>query len=431
MAKVAFTAGRIAAFKCPVGKTQAFMWDSTTTRLGLRVTPSGTPAFVFQGEYDGKSIRMVIGGVDDWTIPKAQAQARVFQTEIDAGRDPRELKAENRASDTAKREAKKREKITFGEAWAAYVEERKSSWGKHHYNDHLKLAHAGGAPCKTPKGALTIAGPLASFLAMPLKAVNAATVQSWAVREAAKRPARARLSLRLLKAFLTWCATESDYQDITNREAATGKKVRDSVGTAKIKNDYIQKEQLSAWFSNVQKIHNPVIAGFLQCLLITGARREELAGLKWTDVNFQWNGMSIRDKIEGIRAVPLTPYVAHLIQAMPRRNKYVFSSPASASGRLVEPTIAHKQACAAAGLELSLHGLRRSFASLCEHLDVPSGITATIQGHKPQGVRERNYIRRNIDVLRPHHIRIEAWMLEQGQVSFDVCASADGRLRVV
>jgi integrase len=407
------------------------MWDTSSPRLGLRLTPSGKPAFVFQGEYEGGSIRIVIGAVNDWTIPKAQAQARLFQTEIDAGRDPRELKAENRASDTAKRETKKREKLTFGEAWAAYVAERKPSWGAHHYNDHLKLAHLGGKPCKKPKGTLTIAGPLAGFMPMPLKAVTPTTVQAWAAKEAVTRPARARLSLRLLKAFLSWCASESAYSEITNKQAASGKKVRDSVGTAKTKNDYIQKEQLSAWFSNVQKIPNPVIAGFLQCLLLTGARREELAGLKWDDVNFQWRGISIKDKVDGVRAVPLTPYVAHIIQAMPRRNKYVFSSPTSASGRLVEPTIAHNQACATAGLDLTLHGLRRSFASLCEWLDIPSGISAQIQGHKPQGVREQNYIRRPIDLLRVHHEKIEAWMLEHGQVNFDAGAATDSRLRVV
>jgi integrase len=431
MAKVAFTAGRIAAFKCPPGQNQAFMWDLTVSRLGLRVTPTGKPAYVFQGEYSGKSVRIVIGAVNDWTIPKAQAQARLFQTEIDAGRDPRELKAENRASDTAKRETKQREKITFGQAWTVYVAERKPAWGERHYIDHVKLAHVGGEPCKRPKDSKTIAGPLAIFLPMPLKAITPELLQSWATKEVARRPARARLSLRLLKAFLSWCAAEPAYQDITNKDAASGKKVKDATGTASAKNDYLQREQLTAWFSHVQKIPNPVIAAYLQCLLLTGARREELTGLKWDDVNFQWHGMSIKDKVDGIRAVPLTPYVAHLIQALPKRNEYVFSSAGSASGRLIAPDIAHRQACTGAGLEVSLHGLRRSFASLCEWLDIPGGISAQIQGHKPQGVREQNYIRRPIDLLRVHHENIEAWMLAHGQVSFDASATADSRLRVV
>ena len=83
-----------------------------------------------------------------------------------------------------------------------------------------------------------------------------------------------------------------------------------------------------------------------------------------------------------------------------------------------------------AGLELTLHGLRRSFASLCEWLDIPGGISAQIQGHAPQGVREQNYIRRPLDLLRVHHERIEAWILEQAGVQFDAQAEP-GKLRMV
>lgn len=174
-----------------------------------------------------------------------------------------------------------------------------------------------------------------------------------------------------------------------------------------------------------------MIAGYLQCLLLTGARREELAGLRWDDVNFQWRGIAMKDKVEGERTVPLTPYVAHLLSALPRRNQWVFSAPAAESGRLAEPSIAHRRACAVAGLEgLTLHGLRRSFASLCEWIDVPGGISAQIQGHAPQGVREQNYIRRPLDLLRLHHEKIEAWILEQAGVVFDPKA-APGALRVV
>jgi integrase len=97
----------------------------------------------------------------------------------------------------------------------------------------------------------------------------------------------------------------------------------------------------------------------------------------------------------------------------------------------MEPAIALRQACAMAGLTLSLHGLRRSFASLCEWIEIPSGISAQIQGHKPQGVREQNYIRRPIDLLRLHHDKIEAWILEQGLVRFDADLASDGRLRIV
>ncbi len=431
MAKVAFTAGRVAALKCEAGKAQAFLWDSTAPGLGLRVTPAGKPAYVFQGRFEGQTMRVTIGSPSAWSIPKAQERARDLQCQIDAGRDPREVKAAITAADVAKRETTKRKTATVGEAWAAYVAERRTHWSEHHIADHEKLAQAGGVARGNRKGVQTIAGPLAVLMPLPLRDIDAATVQAWAAKESPKRPARVRLALRLLKAFLRWCAAEPAYKEVTDATAASGTKTRETVGKGRPKNDHLQREQLSPWFDAVRSIQNPVISAYLQSLLLTGARREELAGLRWSDVDFQWRGIAMKDKIEGERMVPLTPYVANLLASLPRRNEWVFSAPAAASGRLAEPSIAHRRACAVAGLDgLTLHGLRRSFASLCEWLDIPGGISAQIQGHAPQGVREQNYIRRPLDLLRLHHEKIEAWLLAQAGVSFDANTVPRG-LRVV
>ena len=85
---------------------------------------------------------------------------------------------------------------------------------------------------------------------------------------------------------------------------------------------------------------------------------------------------------------------------------------------MVDPRIAHNKACVIAGLELTLHGLRRSFASLCEWTETPAGIAAQIQGHKPQGVREKNYIRRPLDLIRMWHVKFELWILNEANLEF-------------
>lgn len=430
MAKIAFTAGRVSGFKCPPNKAQAFLWDATAPGLGLRATPAGKPAYVFQGVYQGATIRLTIGSPDAWSIPDAQAKARELQRLIDEGKDPRELKREALAAHAEKQAAAAANAVTVGEAWERYLEQRRPFWGERNYLDHVRMAQAGGEKRKRLPGVKTMPGPLAELMPLRLVELTAPAIEAWAAKEAQDRPARVRLALRLLKAFMRWAATEPDLKGKADPTATSAKKVREVAGKAKPKNDYLQREQLPAWFAHVRQIQNPAITAYLQCLLLTGARREELAELKWEDVNFQWRGMELKDKIKGRRAVPLTPFVAHLLATLPRRNEWVFSSPTSASGRLTEPSIAHRQACTAAGLELTLHGLRRSFASLCEWLDIPGGISAQIQGHAPQGVREQNYIRRPLDLLRVHHERIEAWILEQAGVQFDAQAEP-GKLRMV
>jgi hypothetical protein len=72
-----------------------------------------------------------------------------------------------------------------------------------------------------------------------------------------------------------------------------------------------------------------------------------------------------------------------------------------------------------AGIEgLTLHGLRRSFKSLTEWLEIPAGVVAQIMGHKPSATAEKHYTVRPLDLLRLHHEKIEAWILEQAGVSF-------------
>ncbi|CAE6495483.1 hypothetical protein NMYAN_140012 [Nitrosomonas nitrosa] len=62
-------------------------------------------------------------------------------------------------------------------------------------------------------------------------------------------------------------------------------------------------------------------------------------------------------------------------------------------------------------IDLSIHGLQRSFASLSEWVETPAGIAAQIQGHKPQDVRGKRYIRRLLILLRMWHSKIEVLIL--------------------
>jgi integrase len=111
--------------------------------------------------------------------------------------------------------------------------------------------------------------------------------------------------------------------------------------------------------------------------------------------------------------------VAHLLSRLPRNNQWVFSSQASKSGKLRDPRAAHVQALEAAAIpHISLHGLRRSFGTLCEWVEVPAGISAQIMGHKPSAIAEKHYRRRPLDLLRMWHVKIEAWILEQAGIYF-------------
>ena len=441
MAKIAFTAGRVSGFKCPPDKKQAFMWDVTAPGLGLRATPAGKPAYVFQSVYQGKDIRLTIGSPAAWSIPDAQAKARELQRLIDEGKDPRDLKREAIAAVEAKRQQEQEQEqadkvaaVTVGEAWAAYIAERTPHWGELHRKDHERLTRAGGETSKrgTRGRGVTIAGPLHPLLGLALRDLTAPVIEAWAAREAQTRPTAARLAWRLLKAFLGWCAEQPEYAPVLpSVNPAKTKKAREALGKPKAKDDSLLKEQLPAWFAAVRSIGNPTVAAYLQTLLLTGARPGEVLAMRWDDLNTQWRGLTIRDKVEGERVIPLTPYVHNLLAALPRRNEFVFASSRNENTPLTEPNHAHDKACKVAAIDaLTLHGLRRSFGTLSEWLEVPAGVVAQIQGHKPSATAEKHYRVRPLDLLRVHHERIEAWILEQAGIVFDAKA-APGTLRVV
>jgi integrase len=431
--RVTFTAGRVAAFTCPADKVQAFLWDAQVPGLGLRATPNGKPAYIFQSVYAGKTLRLTIGAPAAWTIGDARIKARELQTLIDAGRDPRAVKAERAAADKAARAASAATAATVAEAWAKYLAERKAHWGERTYADHEKMAKAGGEPASrgTRGKGKTIPGPLHALLPLRLSDLTPEAIEAWAAREGKARPTYGRLAWRYLRAFLNWCGEHPEYRAAVSVNPAKTRRTREAFGKPRAKTDALLREQLPAWFAAVRDISAPTIAAALQIMLLTGAREGEVLTIRWEDINERWRGLVIRDKVEGERVIPLTPYVHHLLASLPRRNEWVFSSPASASGRIAIPSRQHSAACNVAGIEgMTLHGLRRSFGTLSEWLELPAGVVAQIQGHKPSATAEKHYRVRPLDLLRVHHERLEAWMLEQAGIELGA-AGEPGKLQLV
>lgn len=441
------TAGLIERLNCPPDKSQVFLRDTKAPGLRVRATPpssknpQGFKAFVFEAKLHRQTLRRTIGDVKAWSIEAARTEANRLRVTLDNGTDPRELDRlkqaaaqEKKAHEAAQARAATQQALTLGEAWAVYLHERRPYWGELHYRDHVDKAKAGGLPSgrRGAGAALTKPGPLASLMPVALKDLDQASIERWAALEGLTRPASARLAWRLLTVFLTWCAEQPAYAALLpEKNPAKTKKAREALGKAGVKTDVLQREQIAPWFAAVQQLQNPLIAACLQIMLLTGARPGEVLSLRWEDVNTQWKGIAIRDKVEGMREIPATPYVLYLLASLPRRNEWVFSSPTSASGCMSEPNNPHTRACMAAGLQgLTLHGLRRSFKSLTEWLEVPVGVVAQIQGHKPSATAEKHYTIRPLELLRLHHEKIEAWILEQAGIAFEA-NSVQPQLRAV
>lgn len=422
MAKIPFTAKRVREYSCASGRGQSFLWDSTAPGLGLRATKTGGKAYVFQGRLGTRTLRVTIGSPDSWPLGEAQSKARELQRLIDQGIDPREVKRKALAEREMQVARERTEALAVGEVWQVYLEARKPRWGVRHLQDHQKLAKG---PGEDKFGKPTVPGVLYVFMDMRLVDVTPEFVLEWAEKEEKVRGTQAQLGWRLLSAFFNWCSEQKEYSELVPNNPVRRKAAREVLGRQEAKQDVLLKQQLPAFFDAVQGLSNPVAATYILVLLLTGARPSELLALQWRDINFRWKSLTIRDKDEskggrdGKRVIPLTPFVHYLLLGMPKKNQWVFAG--EAKGKHIRSP--HERLAEAAHVAdvtgITFQGLRRSFGSLSEWLELPAGVIAQIQGHKPSATREKHYIIRPLDLLRIHHERLEGWILEQACVCWE------------
>lgn len=426
------TAGAIERLTCPPGKTQAFLRDAKAPGLRVRVTTSGAKSFVFEAKLDRQTIRRTIGDVRAWAIDAARAEARRLRVTLDGGEDPRELERQAAAATAAKKVADAARDLTVGEVWPRYLAEgrpkRKDSWKPRYRADLETMAAAGGVPKKRGAG-LTRPGPLHPLLALPLVEVGEDTLKSWFDREALAGKHQAARGLMMFRGFLRWCSARPEYRGLTDRDAGKAASIVESLPSNIRRTDALEAAQVAGWWAGVEQLSNRTASVYLRSLLLTGARREELAALTWANVDFQWRKLTIADKVEATRDLPLTPYLAQLLAALPRVNAFVFASSGKA-GRIADTRASHSKVLKSAGIAgLSIHGLRRSFSLLGEAAGAPAGAIAQVMGHRPSATAE-GYRPRSIDALRPFLGRIEAHILELAGVTF-VADAEPGKLRAV
>jgi integrase len=145
---------------------------------------------------------------------------------------------------------------------------------------------------------------------------------------------------------------------------------------------------------------NPFGVACVRLLLLTGWRRGEAAGLRWSELDLPGRTARLSDTKTGESARPLARAAVDLLQRMPRtESPFVF--PARTEGRALQglPRM-WERVRSLAGLpdEVTLHTLRHSFASLAADLGYGDAAIAALIGHARGGVTAR-YTHRSDQVL--------------------------------
>ena len=420
--------GLIIALKCPPEREQVFLKDSKARGLSVRATRSGRKAFVFESRINSRTFRVTLGEPGAMTIDNARLEAARLRVLAGEGKDPRELERQ-RAEDAAKAQAaaeaeatqEERRQVTVAEVWQRYVAEgkpkRRDAWKPRYVADMAKMVAPGGEPKKRGEG-LIKPGHLAPLMPKRLSEISDDLLADWFANERKRSAHQATRALMVFRGFLRWCAMQRDLRDLVNRDAGKAPEILATLPELKRRTDALEAAQVRGWWVAVEQLPNRVASAYLRALVLSGARREEMAALKWTDVDFRWNKLTIADKVNASRTIPMSDYMGAMLAGLPRAKgadgnplPFVFSSE-SKTGRIADPRKSHERALRDAGIAgLTLHGLRRSFALLGEAAGAPDGAIRQVMGHAPSGVAE-GYRPRSIDALRPYLQRIETHILE-------------------
>ena len=440
--RINITPDRIRKLKAELiasGKTELVIWDESQKGLGVRARTGREPAFIYAFRQDGNFRKITLGVCSGLTIEDARELAGEKYKQVKSGEDPEhvmQMKTKERADLKAQEE---KDSLTLLDGWKQYVEEHEKGWSKSHLRDHHAMMREPGQPTRGTRSKQTIAGPLWSLAHERLIDVPA-RLEAWLKKESATRPTSARKAFVLMKTCMAWHGVELS-ESIDNK---TQRRIKRALPKPQTKDDVLDASQLSAWWSEVDKL--PFVSrAYLMSLLLLGCRREELAQLRWADVDLKWNRLTLNDKVEENRVIPLPSPVKALMLDLKHRGEVVDLERegdrlkrARVTGSVEDagvgdlelvfrgirghggPSIVHKhhtRAAEAAGLpHITQHGLRRTFITLGEEAGIPSGAVAQICGHKPSALIERSYKRRSLDKLTEYHEQLAGWILTQAVV---------------
>jgi integrase len=283
------TKANIERLALPAGVNDRIVFDAALPGFGLRLRDGGKRTWIVQYRVGTKQRRVTLGTVETLNADEARKRAKSALSTVHLGHDPQLEKAEARAQSA----------VTLGSIVERYLEERATKRLKaktlaevtRSLREHWKPLHA-----------------------IPLTKVMRVDIAGQLGRIAKERgPIAANRSRAYLATLYSWAIAEglTGANPIVGTNKAAEESSRDRV---------LSNEELRlVWLCAGERDDYGAI---IRLLILTGQRREEVAAIRWSELDFDkslWRIGAERTKNGLPHDVPLSDAALELLAAHGRR----------------------------------------------------------------------------------------------------------------
>ena len=260
-----------------VAKTTIFLWDDALAGFGAKAMPSGACSYVVQYRLGGRGTptkRLTLGKHGKLTPQQARDFAKEKLGEILKGIDVAEHRKEHR---------EKLAGLTFAEAVEKFLN-----------------VHAEPTRYWKEKRARLTSGDVKALASKPLSTLSRKHVADAIDRAQARSEAAARLLFSDLRPLFKW----AHERELVDANPMTGLR---APKPAEARERTLEDDEIRAFWKAADEASWP-FASVYKLLLLTGARREEVAGMKWSELDLDagvWMLPGARTKNSRDHRIPL------------------------------------------------------------------------------------------------------------------------------
>jgi integrase len=385
MAQIKFTKTTLAALQLPLAGKRLTVYDTGISKLALRVTSAGAKTFYVVKRAGTKMAWLKLGTFPEMTVERARDEAQKVLGEFASGNNPGDVRRALRGEPT------------FEEVFKEYLIRKRKKDGSPLAERTVKEYQNGTRLY------------LGQIMTMQLSAISHEQVRGLHEKIGKTAQFAANRTKALISAVFSYARDRRLYSGENPAMGVLG-----------------FKEEARDRFANAGELPRlfEAMAESSQCdyfwlCLLTGARRSNVQGMAWRDVDLDGAIWRIGKTKNGTpQNVTLSPEAVSILatrRASAGEETYVFPGTGK-TGHLVEPKKAWAAICRRAGIDnMRIHDLRRTFGTW----QLKTGASLPVIGKSLNHLSQQStlvYARLDLDPVRQAINTATTAMLEAGGV---------------